>query len=192
LLVSAAAVPVGASVEDDAIQGVLHFGDFGQVNFFDPANGSIPSPPNSSGIQPAAVVSEDDAGNGYVEFTYNDGYWIIDVDVDAATVEITQRPFGSPQRANNWDIYLTGLDWSGETSGIAEVYAISDGFLDGLALELVDDSSLHFSFAGSSEYQDAGWKATFALVPEPSTLVMLLALAATGAAVGWRQRKLEK
>ena len=121
----AGVVSANASTEGDTIHGTLYFGELGAKNYFDPANNDpangrvyVPDPPESSGIQPAAVVSVDDTSNGFVEFTYQDPSWRINVDVDATTVEITQLPVGFSDPANSWDIYLTGLDFNGGPGGI--------------------------------------------------------------------------
>jgi hypothetical protein len=119
-----------ASLVGDTISGSITFTDYaGLGNCFDPVGtdpGCNSNFTNTSGIQPNAVVSENDASypdyinNGYPEFLYSDtgpsGLFLdVGVDVDAASIrlDIFDRSSIAPEVALTplaWRIDLTGLD----------------------------------------------------------------------------------
>ncbi len=182
LLVNASAY---ATIEGDTIAGTLNFGA-NTTNFFDPANGGVPAV--NSGIQPAAVVTS--ADGAFVEFEYLNGFSGFHVDVDASTVSINQFLVGSPGRANNWDIWINDIDWSGGPGGIAGVSTISDTFTGGLGVAFTNNS-LHFSFAGG-QLNTGGATAVYQLtpIPEPSAVVVWSLLGVLGITIGcWRRRR---
>ena len=119
-----------ASLVGDTISGSIVFTDYpGLGNCFDPVDidpGCNSYFANTSGIQPNAVVSTDDASypdylnNGYPEFLYSDtgpsGLFLdVGVDVDASSIrlDIVDRSSIAPDVALTplaWRIDLTGLD----------------------------------------------------------------------------------
>jgi len=137
-----------------AIQGGLHFSDFPQLgNCFDPldvancrAPGAVPPFAPSSGIQPAAIVSE--ADDDFSEFVFDDGgNLIIRADVDAESIRVTLEntaqapascaPFG-------FDLPLRGLALPGSTV-VASVVDAAD--FPGLSVTSIDEGtgiSIHF------------------------------------------------
>lgn len=120
-----------ASLVGQTITGSIDFTDFNTGNCFDPSNPNSASLcnanfTNTSGIQPNAIVSEDDdnyplfANNSYPEFLYSDtgagGDFLdvaVDVDSSSVLVEIIDRSNTLPEDALTpwgWTIDLSGLD----------------------------------------------------------------------------------
>jgi hypothetical protein len=125
LFLAAVSGPVHASLVGDNIQGSLTFTSFNIGNCFDPNNPKAISHCNAdftdtSGIQPLAIVSEDDSQ--YTEFLYSDtgpagDFLDVVVDVDAyhVRIEIIDRSSIPPEDALTpwgWTIALTDLDWN--------------------------------------------------------------------------------
>jgi hypothetical protein len=142
VLIAAGALLLGGSASatlvGDHIFGALHFGGFSDAwNFFDPLNPAGNAvPAGSSGIQPEAVVSEDDSL--FYEFGFEDVFSSIHVDVDGDTIRVEQLPLMGMGLANEWEIELTDLDW-GDGHGIAGL-AISTSSIDGLETEATGDA----------------------------------------------------
>lgn len=129
-LLALASVQAHASLVGDTISGSITFTDYPTLgNCFDPVDtnpGCNSNFTNTSGIQPSAVVSVDDANypdyvnNGYPEFLYSDtgasGLFLdVGVDVDASSIrlDIVDRSSIAPEIALTplaWRIDLTGLD----------------------------------------------------------------------------------
>ena len=117
-LLALASVQAHASLVGDTISGSITFTDYPTLgNCFDPVDtnpGCNSNFTNTSGIQPSAVVSVDDANypdyvnNGYPEFLYSDtgasGLFLdvgVGVDVDASSIrlDIVDRSSISPGRS---------------------------------------------------------------------------------------------
>jgi len=138
----------------ESISGVLNFSGDTSHNYFDPANGYVPS--GSSGIQPNAVVADPDGA--FLEFMFLNGFSGLNVDVDASTIAVDQFLLGAPGEASPWDIYLTGFDT--DLSGIA----LGSSTVPGLTWSLIDAGhGLHMSFPGGATLPVGGWQATFNL-----------------------------
>jgi len=121
---------VHASLVGDTIHGSIIFTSYTWIgNCFDPSNPLITSECNAvftdtSGIQPLAMVSEDDSQ--YPEFLYSDtGSWgsfldvVVDVDSYSVHIDIIDRSSIPPEQAATplaWTIALTDLDWNPQAS----------------------------------------------------------------------------
>jgi hypothetical protein len=145
--------PARATLIGDTIQGALYFPGF-SGNWFDP--GDHPGQQTgSSGIQPDADVIDPDPT--FTEFFYTDGTCPncrvnISVDVDADTIEITEFLVNEANPATNilgWDIWLTGLDWSGPPGSIQSAGVDSTEFT-GLTLSFTS-TSVHITYAGGQD-----------------------------------------
>ncbi|MBN2474085.1 MAG: PEP-CTERM sorting domain-containing protein [Pirellulales bacterium] len=201
-MVLVVAASASASIEGDTIQGVLNFGGFPSTNYFDPAS-TIGSPAHSSvpagssGIQPSAVVTSDDASNGYVELMYLNDRSGVNVDVDANTVTIDWFVIASPyyvEMPNGWTIYLNDVDWLPSGGGLLGVTEISDTFDttlgSGVTATLLSDSSIQFSFAGAAVFAEHT-TAVYRLsgIPEPATILIWSLLGGLGMVAVCRRRK---
>jgi hypothetical protein len=144
-----------ATLIGDTIQGEINFLGFPGINFFDPANGQVPPPPDSSGIQPSAVVIDPDPT--FPEFAYTDGTCggcrvNIHADVDASTVEIREFLINNSNPAINilgWDVWLEDLDWIDNPGEIVGVDITSSDFT-GLTTSFTADS-VHISYPGGQD-----------------------------------------
>jgi hypothetical protein len=88
----------------------------GTTNYFDPANGLVPA--GSSGIQPLAVVRNDDVD--FVEFEAFDPISTLgwNVDVDAGTLRVSETSETTSLGTSEWDMSrgntITEEGWTAE------------------------------------------------------------------------------
>jgi len=178
---SASGSPVLANWTGDSLTGVLNFGGWGGINFFDPANGYVPA--GSSGIQPNAVVSDTDGS--FVEFMFLENiYSGINVDVDATSISVTQFPTTVDNGANSWDVYIGGFD-----PDVTNLSLVSNTMM-GLSWELLNGGdTLHFSkayFERGSSMGQVTLNLAANVIPAPGAIL----LGGIGVAfVGWLRRR---
>ena len=172
-----------ATLIGDEIHGDLQFGSFGPTNFLDAANGFVPA--TSSGIQPFAIVTEDDVANGYAEFEYLDFNNGFHIDVDANTISVHEFSV-IPGPLNSWQLLLSDLDWTDAAGRIVGHEVLNSNFGDSLTIETGDDF-VGFRFDGSIPNGGDGLLVEIALdvehrvgVPEGGDTVLLLSLTILG------------
>ena len=173
---SANAVLIG-----DEIYGELRFGGHGDTNFLDTANGFVPALSGSSGIQPLAIVTEDDVANGYAEFEYLDSANGFHIDVDANTISVHEFVV-APGPLNFWELLISDLDWTDAAGRIVGYEVLTSNFGDSLTIETGSDF-VGFSFDGSISNDGDGLIVEIVLdvdhgvdVPEGGDTVLLLSL----------------
>jgi len=220
-LLGAHADIASATLVGDLVHGEMLFKDFPSLgNMFDPApkagcpECTVPNFPESSGIQPLAMVMDTDLI--YPEFIFRDvGFLDVTADVDNSSIDVavintsgspaTEAPFG-------WEIRITGMDWSGGPPGYLTSVSVDDDTLfPGLSASVINDGTgILIDFPGRATstpgtgpagtaqdaldvYNDNGqlWASisfTVAHVPEPTTCALLAS--AVLVLAGCRQRLL--
>jgi len=150
-LLGSAADSVSASLIGDLVHGEMLFKDFpGLGNMFDPtpkpgcAECTVPDFPESSGMQPLAVVLDPDILGP--EFIFRDvGFLDVTADIDSSTIDVavintsgslaTESPFG-------WEIRITGMDWiHGPPGYLTSATVDDDTFFPGLTASVIDDGT---------------------------------------------------
>ena len=202
-----------ASILGDTVHGEMVFKDFpGLGNMFDPTpkpgcpECTVPPFPDSSGIQPNAVVT--DADTTFPEFIFVDvGFLDVTVDIDESTIDVAVvNTTGTPPTAApfGWEIRITGMEWVGPLPGfLTDASVIDDTLFPGLTASVIDAGTgilIDFPGRGSSTDQavlDAyiandSLTATVSFaaehIPEPASAALWL-IAMTGCAVVRRRRR---
>ena len=163
VLAASFAAPARADIIGTWVFGDLNFSGFGE-NFFDPANGFVPSgSPNSSG--PTVGI----AGPG-LGFAFEDGYSTFHVSFTADRFTLSFLPVpGGPGFRDNGDVILTDL-----TPGTFEGLTMISNTFEGTSFHLVGDT-FQFNF-GAERLRGRGDSATFqtagSAAPEPATAVL--------------------
>ncbi len=185
VLLSLAPVTAGATLIGDSIDGSIEFSGFAGITFFDPANGQVPPPPASSGIQPSAIVT--DPVLTFPEFVYSDGaceFCVVNIhlDVDANSIILREFLIDPAKPASNllgWDVWITNVDFGGVPVGDVT----SSDFI-GLTASFTTDS-VHLSYAGGDDIDplsmsDPRTERVVVLdfivlpIPEPSTATLVV------------------
>lgn len=140
-----------AGVIGDTVSGTMFFKDFGFLgNMFDAADidygncpeCSVPAPPDSSGIQPSALVTK--ADTTFPEYIFRDiGFLDVTVDIDAKTMQVTvQNTNGTPTLAPfGWEIVISDIHWNGNPNALTSAFVVDDTNFPGLTASVISGGS---------------------------------------------------
>ena len=150
-LLGAHADTASATLLGDLVHGEMLFKDFpGLGNMFDPAPKpgcpacTVPDFPESSGIQPLAMVMDPDLV--FPEFIFRDVDFLdVTADIDSSTIDVavintsgsdaTEAPFG-------WEIRITGMDWINGPPGYLTSATVDDDTLfPGLTASVINEGT---------------------------------------------------
>lgn len=150
-LLGASADNASATLIGDLVHGEMLFKDFpGLGNMFDPApkpncpQCTVPAFPESSGIQPLALVLDPDLV--FPEFVFRDvGFLDVTADIDSSTIDVavintsgspaTEAPFG-------WEIRVTDMNWVDGPPGIVTSATVDDDTLfPGLTASVINEGT---------------------------------------------------